>query len=80
MKVGFFGRLRESFGDEREVEIEAGETVSALRRRLAGGLSGSARDLLDPRIRAFVADTAVGEDFVLSGDDRIEFLPPLSGG
>lgn len=80
MKVGFFGRLREAFGDEREVAVEAGETVAGLRRRLAGLDPEAGPDLLGPRVRACVADTIVGEDFVLSGHDRIEFLPPLSGG
>lgn len=80
MQVGFFGRLRDALGDEREVAAEAGETVARLRIRLAGLHPGAARDLLDPRVRACVADTIVGEDFRLGGHARIEFLPPLSGG
>ena len=80
IRVGFFGRLRDAFGDEREVAIEAGETVARLRGRLAGLNPRTAEDLLGPRIRAVVDDRIVGEDFVLSGHDRIEFLPPLSGG
>jgi molybdopterin converting factor small subunit len=80
MKVGFFGRLRDSLGDEREVAAEAGETVARLRLRLAGLHPQAARDLLGPGVRACVADTIVGEDFLLAGHERIEFLPPLSGG
>ena len=80
MKIGFFGKLRDSLGDEREVAAEAGETVARLRVRLAGLYPEAAPDLLSPRVRACVADAIVGEDFRLGGHDRVEFLPPLSGG
>jgi molybdopterin converting factor small subunit len=80
VKIGFFGRLRDSLGDECEVPAEKGETVAHLRTRLAGLHPGAARDLLSPGVRACVADEMVGEDFCLAGQDRVEFLPPLSGG
>lgn len=80
MKIGFFGRLRDSLGDEREVAAEAGETVARLRIRLAGLYPQAADDLLSPRVRACVADAIVGEDFLVGGRERVEFLPPLSGG
>lgn len=80
MKIRFFGRLRDALGDEREVAAEAGETVARLRIRLAGLHPQAAPDLLSPRVRACVAETMVGEDFLLGGHERVEFLPPLSGG
>jgi molybdopterin converting factor small subunit len=80
MKIRFFGRLRDSFGDECELAVEAGETVAGLRQRLAGLRPAAALDLLGPRVRAFVNDSIVGEDFVVDALDRVEFLPPLSGG
>jgi sulfur-carrier protein len=80
MKIGFFGKLRDSLGDECEVAAEGGETVARLRIRLASLYPEAARDLISPRVRACVADTIVGEDFLLGGDERVEFLPPLSGG
>ncbi|HEX8572980.1 MAG TPA: MoaD/ThiS family protein [Allosphingosinicella sp.] len=80
MMIGFFGRLRDSIGDERELAAEAGETVASLRSRLAGLFPTAASDLLSLRVRGFVDDMMVGEDFLLEGRDRIEFLPPLSGG
>ena len=80
MKIGFFGKLRDSLGDECEVAVEAGETVACLRVRLAGLYPAAAGDLLSPRVRACVADTIVGEDFLVGGHERVEFLPPLSGG
>ena len=80
MKIRFFGRLRDSLGDEREVAAEAGETVARLRIRLAALHPEAKRDLLSPSVRACVADAIVGEDFLLGGHERVEFLPPLSGG
>lgn len=80
MKIGFFGRLRDSLGDERDVTVEAGETVARLRLRLAGLYPEAAGDLLSPRVRACVADSIVGEEFAVGESDRVEFLPPLSGG
>lgn len=80
MKIGFFGRLRDALGDEREVAAVTGETLERLRIRLAGLHPEAAHDLLSPKVRACVDDTIVGEDFLLVGHERIEFLPPLSGG
>lgn len=80
MRISFFGRLREALGGEIEVPVEEGETVAGLRLRLAAIHPEAARDLLAPRSRACVADAIVGEDLPLSGTDRVEFLPPLSGG
>ena len=80
MRIGFFGRLRESLGDEREIAAEAGETVASLRLRLAGLHPEAAGDLLGPRTRACVGDRMVGEDHVVDEAERVEFLPPLSGG
>jgi molybdopterin converting factor small subunit len=80
MRIGYFGKLRDSLGEEGEVAAEAGETVARLRTRLAGLHPEAAGDLLSPRVRACVGDTIVGEEFRIDGQDRIEFLPPLSGG
>lgn len=80
MRIAFFGRLRDSLGDEREVAAEQGETVARLRIRLARLYPEAAPDLLSPGVRACVADAIVGEDFPVSGQERIEFFPPLSGG
>jgi molybdopterin converting factor small subunit len=80
MKILFFGKLRDALGDERELTNEEGETVAQLRRRLAALNPQAAGDLLGPGVRACVADTIVGEDFVVAGHDRVEFFPPLSGG
>ena len=80
MKILFFGKLRDALGDERELAAQEGETVSSLRRRLADLYPEAAQDLLNPGVRACVDDTIVGEDFIVDGDDSVEFFPPLSGG
>ena len=80
MRILFFGKLRDSLGDEREVAPVPGETVAGLRARLAGLFPQAAEDLLGPRVRACVADRIVAEGFSLAGHDDVEFLPPLSGG
>jgi molybdopterin converting factor small subunit len=80
MKIGFFGKLRDALGHEREVPGESGESVAALRTRLAGLYPEAEADLLSPRTRACVGDAVVGEDFRVDGEEPIEFLPPLSGG
>lgn len=80
MRILFFGKLRDSLGDERVLAPVAGETVAGLRARLAGLFPPAADDLLGPGVRACVADAIVGEEFSLAGHDEVEFLPPLSGG
>ena len=80
MKVSFFGKLRDALGAEREVEARQGETVEGLRARLAELFPDAAEALLGPRVRACVGETLVDEHFRLDGHERVEFLPPLSGG
>lgn len=80
MIVSFFGRLRDALGAEREVEARRGETVADLRARLAELFPYAAEAILGPRVRACVGETLVDEQFLLDGHERVEFLPPLSGG
>ena len=73
MKIGFYGRLSERFGREVELDLpEAGATVASIRARF-DGLDAST-------IRALVNDALVGEDAPVQAGDRVDFLPPLSGG
>ena len=80
MRIEFFGKLRDALGDFTELAAVESETVGDLRRRLARGHPSAASELLGPRVRACVDDTVVGDDFVVDGHERVEFLPPLSGG
>lgn len=71
MRILFFGRLADRFGRTLELDAPEGCTIAELRRQLA---------LDDPGCRACVGDTLVGEDFVPSASDEVEFWPPVSGG
>ena len=72
-RIGFYGRLAEQFGREVEIDLPGeGATVAALRARFDG---------LDPaRVRVLVNDEMAGEDSEVRAGDRVDFLPPLSGG
>ena len=80
MQIGFYGRLRDAIGDVRDHDVSEGMSVSELRRQLADRFPDHSRDLLSPRIRACVDDEIVGDDFILTGRESVEFFPPLSGG
>lgn len=71
--IGFYGRLAERFGREIELDLpEGGATVAELRARFEG---------LDPAgVRALVNDATAGEAVRVGPGDRVDFLPPLSGG
>ena len=72
MKIGFYGRLAERFGREVEIDLAEGVTVEALRARFEG---------LDPAtVRALVNDATAAENAPVRPGDRVDFLPPLSGG
>lgn len=80
MRILFFGRLRDALGEGRELAVVGGETIAQLRHRLADIHPETADELLSPRNRICVGDSIVGDDFVVSGQDSVEFFPPLSGG
>jgi molybdopterin converting factor small subunit len=72
-KIAFYGKLAERIGREVEIDLPAeGCTIAALRSRFEG--LGSAT------VRACVNDETVSEDHVVMPCDRVDFLPPLSGG
>ena len=72
-KIAFYGKLAERIGREVEIELPAGGwTIAALRARFDG--------LDRATIRACVNDETVSEDHVVMPGDRVDFLPPLSGG
>jgi molybdopterin converting factor small subunit len=72
-RIGFYGRLAERFGREVEIDLpDDGCSVSDVRARFDG---------LDPAtIRACVNDAMAGEESLVRPGDRVDFLPPLSGG
>jgi len=77
----FFGKLGDTIGRELRIEPPpAGCTVGELRGLLASRFPHAAADLARSSLRACVDDAIVGDDFLLTPDGRVEFLPPLSGG
>lgn len=81
MKILAYGQLGELIGRESRLPgSPALETIADLRLALAR-LHPEAADALDSRrSRACIDDAMVAEDFPLSDDLVVEFLPPLSGG
>lgn len=72
-KIAFYGKLAERIGREIDIDLPLdGCTIAALRARFDG--------LDRATIRACVNDETVGEDHVVMPGDRVDFLPPLSGG
>jgi molybdopterin converting factor small subunit len=70
--IGFYGKLAERFGRETQIDLPEGATVAHLRARFDG---------LDAvTVRAIVNDETAGEDIWIRPGDRVDFLPPLSGG
>ncbi len=81
MLVCFYGSLSDRIGADAPVEVPPGGCrVAEVRRRLAARHPAHAEDLLRPSLRASINDAVVGEDAWILPDDRLEFLPPLSGG
>jgi sulfur-carrier protein len=72
-KIAFYGKLAERIGREVDVDLPAGGcTIAALRVRFEG--------LDRATVRACVNDATASEDHVVMPGDRVDFLPPLSGG
>lgn len=80
MKILFYGRLAEAIGAEAEVDVPAGSSVASVRERLASRYPRAADVLTSRRALTCVDGTKVHDDYLLRATDRIEFLPPVSGG
>ena len=80
MKVLFYGRLAEAIGPELEIDAPAGCSVGQLRDRLVAEHPEAEQPLRSRRALACVGDSLVHDTYVLRADERIEFLPPVSGG
>ena len=77
MRIRLYGRLSDAIGPEIELAA-AGATVGDVRRNLAERHTGAASTL--ERSRALIADCFVGDERLVGEADRLEFLPPVSGG
>jgi molybdopterin converting factor small subunit len=80
LKVLLYGRMAEAIGPEVEVDAADGCSIAGLRERLAADHPETAETLANRRARACVGGALVMDDYVVSAEDRVEFLPPVSGG
>lgn len=80
MKVLFYGRLAQAIGPELEIDAPAGCSVAELRERLIAEHPEADQPLRSRRALACVGNALVRESYILQAADRVEFLPPVSGG
>ena len=79
-KVLMLGRLRDVAGWRERTLDPAPETLSALRRMLAGEDAALGEALAGQGVQAAVNKALVRGDAALQPGDEIAFLPPMSGG
>ena len=80
MKVLFYGRLAEMIAPELEIEDVPGCSIEQLRERLIAEFPNAEQPIRNKRARACVGDSIVHDDYVIRTGDKVEFLPPVSGG
>ena len=80
MKVRFYGKLADLFGNEREVAIDSPCTVAELRDRLAMEHPEGAESMHNKRVRACIGDRLAQDCDVVPDGAELEFLAPVSGG
>ena len=80
MKVLFYGRLADTLGPEVEIDAAPGCSIAQLRDRLISEHPGAEQPLRSKRALACVGDAIVRDNYVVQDSDRVEFLPPVSGG
>ncbi len=80
MKVLFYGRLADAIGPELEIDAPPGCSLAELRERLIAEHPQAGEPLRARRALACVGDSLVRDTYILRAADRIEFLPPVSGG
>jgi molybdopterin converting factor small subunit len=78
LRVLLYGRLADSIGRQIEMDTAPARSVGELRRELSGRHPQLADAL--GRSRALVGRALVGEDRLVTADEELEFLPPVSGG
>lgn len=80
MKVRFYGKLVDLFGNERDIAVEGACTVAELRHQLAQEHPNAAESLQHRRVRACIGDEFIRDADVVPDGAVLEFLAPVSGG
>jgi len=78
LKIRFYGRLADALGRELELEGGGEASVGAIRETLVELHPGAAEAL--KLSRACVRNAIADDRQMLSAQDDLEFLPPVSGG
>ena len=80
MRLYFYGKLANSIAPQLEFNAETPCSVGGLRRQLMADYPEATDTLQDERAKALVKETVVANDYILTEDDEVEFLSPVSGG
>jgi molybdopterin converting factor small subunit len=80
MKIILHGRLADAIGPQVDLQAEPGSSVAEVRRLLAAEHPVVAATLASSRSVACVGGALVRDDHLIAPGDRVEFLPPVSGG
>jgi molybdopterin converting factor small subunit len=76
--VPFYCRLADAIGREAKVNAVGGASVGQIRRLLLADHPHAADAL--SRSRACLSDMLVEDAELVSDEDQVDFLPPVSGG
>ena len=81
VSIGFYGRLAEVIGRERQVPLPAGGcTLGEIKGAIARLDSAAGEAILARGTRGAIDDRFAGDDALAAPGQRIEFMSPLSGG
>ena len=80
-EIGFYGQFQDIAGSDIQLELPDHVTsLHKLQSHLAGIYPGFGDMFSRPRTKIVLNDIIVNGDMTISNTDRIEFLPPFSGG
>ncbi len=80
-EIIFYGKFQDIIGPSLELELPKDvASLKALDTYLAGAYPGFSGMLSNARAKIVLNDVIVQTDMAISDGDRIEFLPPFSGG
>ena len=78
MKVLLYGALADALGRQMEIDVPTGCSIADLRKKLGRDHPGAVQEL--GRSRAIIGEAIVADDYRTAANDKVEFLPPVSGG
>ncbi len=79
MKILYFARLREAFGESEEITLDHATRVSEIVARLRKR-EGPWKDELSRPFRVAVNMKLAGMDTIVQNGDELAIFPPVTGG